>query len=513
PRFARSLAGEGAERTHHPHGLIDEIRETRLLFILSSPRPSLSHYMAFLPPYFIALIAGACLLALLRLAFNSAAHLLLDPDAGLPAIDLIRRWGYPAEAHDVITADGYVLELQRIPRGKDDDQWSDSSPRPAILLMHGLHGSSLNWIMNLPEQSAAFIFADAGYDVWLGNCRGNIYGQRHTHIDPASRAFWDFTWEDMADHDVPATVDYILNATGHSSLHYVGHSQGFAIITAHLASHERFAEKISGVFGVAPVWTNGYSWGPAVVLSYKRPYYEFIIKHFGSTQYHAKTTTFLSTMAKYACVLPGVNYGCGILLEAFGGMPTLQINYTRTAVYMASIPAGSSTKNCVHWAQICHRKKNLRYDYGEAKNVEKYGQLSPPSFDVSRIRTPLHLFWSREDWLADDTDIRLFLDQVDPAIIKSAEIIPGFNHFDFIFGKDAGDRVYRHILNRIAEGGTNHVDYVPHRAVDYCTRDEHCTVGYSTPEDTVAVSSEYGSERARFEASIFTLTNSSLLCY
>lgn len=25
-------------------------------------------------------------------------------------------------------------------------------------------------------------------------CRGNIYGQRHARIDPASRAFWDFTW-------------------------------------------------------------------------------------------------------------------------------------------------------------------------------------------------------------------------------------------------------------------------------------------------------------------------------
>ncbi|GMT11510.1 hypothetical protein PFISCL1PPCAC_2807, partial [Pristionchus fissidentatus] len=207
---------------------------------------------------------------------------------------------------------------------------------------------------------------------------------------------------------------------------------------------------------------------------------QFIIKHFGSTQYHARTTTFLSNMAKYMCALPGVNYGCGMLLEVFGGMPTLQINYTRTSVYLASIPAGSSTKNCVHWAQICHRKQNLRYDYGKAKNMEKYGQPSPPSYNISRIRTPLHLFWSREDWLADDVDIRMFLDVVDPSIIKSAEIIPGFNHFDFIFGKDAGDRVFKHILNRIAEGGTNHVDYVPrsHKESEgYCSRPEESSSG------------------------------------
>ncbi|GMR59864.1 hypothetical protein PMAYCL1PPCAC_30059, partial [Pristionchus mayeri] len=222
--------------------------------------------------------------------------------------------------------------------------------------------------------------------------------------------------------------------------------------------------------------------------------FQFIVKHFGSTQYHAKTTTFLSTMAKYMCVLPGVNYGCGILLEAFGGMPTLQLNYSRTSVYLASIPAGSSTKNCVHWAQICHRKTNLRYDYGETKNMEKYGQPSPPSYNVSLIRTPLHLFWSREDWLADDTDIRMFLDVVDPNIIKSAEIIPGFNHFDFIFGKDAGDRIYKHILNRIAEGGTSHVDYVPRQHLRQA-QEGYCAREYCSQEDTMSVSFDFSGKK------------------
>ncbi|KAF8381730.1 dhs-21 [Pristionchus pacificus] len=229
----------------------------------------------------------------------------------------------------------------------------------------------------------------------------------------------------------------------------------------------------------------------AMIIKDQSHHFQFIVKHFGSTQYHARTTTFLSTMAKYMCVLPGVNYGCGLLLESFGGMPTLQINYTRTSVYLASIPAGTSTKNCVHWAQTCHRGTQARYDYGETRNWEKYGRPSPPSFNLSHIHTPLHLFWSREDWLADDTDIRLFLDQVDPSVIKSAKIIPGFNHFDFIFGTEAGDRVFKHILNRIAEGGTNHVDYVPRRYRTPAEDQGYCTRDYCSSRDTMSVAFDF----------------------
>lgn len=100
--------------------------------------------------------------------------------------------GYKFEQHKVTTKDGYILTVFRIP-GHDNE--TPSRTKPPVFFQHGILDSADCWVMNSAQNSPAFIAANAGYDVWLGNSRGNKYSKEHVKYDPFwDTAFWMFDW-------------------------------------------------------------------------------------------------------------------------------------------------------------------------------------------------------------------------------------------------------------------------------------------------------------------------------
>lgn len=49
------------------------------------------------------------------------------------------------------------------------------------------------------------------YDVWMGNSRGNTYSRHHVSLSNNDKKYWDFSFHEMAMHDIPAEIDFIYS--------------------------------------------------------------------------------------------------------------------------------------------------------------------------------------------------------------------------------------------------------------------------------------------------------------
>ena len=59
----------------------------------------------------------------------------------------------------------------------------------------------------------------------------------------------------MADIDLPAMLNYVLNVTGQEQLFYVGHSQGTLIAFTGFSDNPELGKKVKAFFALAPVYT------------------------------------------------------------------------------------------------------------------------------------------------------------------------------------------------------------------------------------------------------------------
>lgn len=62
-------------------------------------------------------------------------------------MELIQAAGYPAQQHEVVTGDGYILRVFRIA-----DSAANSTDRPPVLLMHGMSVASDSWLLQGPKK-------------------------------------------------------------------------------------------------------------------------------------------------------------------------------------------------------------------------------------------------------------------------------------------------------------------------------------------------------------------------
>ncbi|XP_037817101.1 lipase 3-like [Lucilia sericata] len=381
------------------------------------------------------------LLILFIFAASSAEELTeFDPFIDIPfkpiksSADRIREHGYPAESHFIETTDGYVLNMFRIPYSPKLN--NKDRGNPVVFLQHGLFSCSDSFILNGPNDSIAFNFADNGFDVWLGNARGNIYSRNNTRLSLNHPNFWSFSWHEIGNIDIPEMIDYILNKTGETKVHYVGHSQGNTVFFVMASTRPEYNKKIKTAHMLAPpIFMGNVTDNLVVGLA---PYVGTPGKgsNFLGNQQFIPYNPFVQRLLDTACggksAFPKY---CSTLFFLWAGSENRNLNMTLLPLLAETHPAGISTNQGIHYIQEYVSNEFRQFDHGERKNKQKYGQTEPPSYPIELITSNMYIYYGLADTSANYKDIQRLRYRL-PNIKLFYEVPDShWGHLDFIFAR------------------------------------------------------------------------------
>ncbi|XP_070157111.1 lipase 3-like [Polyergus mexicanus] len=373
----------------------------------------------------------------------------LNPDVVLNTPEIIKRAGYPAEAYVVTTEDGYLLTLHRIPGGKG------SLP---VLLQHAFLCTSADWVILGKGKALAYLLADQGYDVWLGNFRGNTYSRAHISLSPFESKFWDFSFNEIGIYDLPAMITFITNMTLQPLHTYIGHSMGTTSFYVMASKRPEIAQMVKMMISLAPAaFVKSNIKSPITYISLFWREIKLVTQLFSYDKLLSQSNL-LRFLSKYDCNQNLVQQKfCARFIFLICGDDPEQFDYALLPVILSHDPAGSSTKTFLHYLQAFQTNKFRQYDYGRKRNLLMYNSTEPPDYDLTNITVPIALFYGANDWLVNISEVQK-LSRLLPNVMDMYEVPwPKFNHVDFVWAKDAPKLVYKRILKLIKGKDPNNI--------------------------------------------------------
>lgn len=359
-------------------------------------------------------------------------------DADLNITELIVKYDYPVQEHRVQTDDGYILKMFRI-----------QNKGPPVFLMHGLLMSADDWLTVGLKDSLAYQLASAGYEVWMGNARGNKHSRDHVSMSPDSLQFWKFSWHEIGSYDLPAMIDYVINTTNKENLVYIAHSQGNTAFFVMCSEKPDYNNKISKMIALSPVaWTFRIK-SPLVRMVAPFNIYHPLFTHVLDI-YEILPRPIENFFSETPLCEIENGLVCITILFIFCGFDYEQFNQMNAPAIFGHAPAGASIFQFVHYLQNMMSASFRKFDYGEDKNLEMYGSTEPPIYAVGNVTVPIALFYSDNDWLCDVQDVKQ-LESTLPNVIESYRVpFKKFNHIDFLWSRNVKELINDKILQLLS---------------------------------------------------------------
>ncbi|CAH1371140.1 hypothetical protein MTP99_012629 [Tenebrio molitor] len=365
---------------------------------------------------------------------NSNCWYDFSADYDVPSV--IRLNGYPVIEYKVPTKDGYILTMYRIPTK------NPNALKFPVYLQHGLVATCAYFIA-LKKNSLAFVLADAGYDVWLGNYRGTEYSEGHINMTVFDNEYWEHSMDEIVAYDFPAMFGTILaNTDPNGKIIYIGHSLGTTLSLMYAAEFPEIARNtLKLMILISPAYTLTNMKSPYRLAA---PFGSAIINIVRGLEMYRIVSQAepLKRAVRTVCLeSPPLMQFCLQLYNLFYGAHT-QLSPEIIPVYFNQLPGGTALRILNHAADLVlgnFRKYNFVDD-----NFRYYGTSTPPIYDIKKIQVPVYLVYSTQDWATTEPDalnlwhqlpeeVRLGMRRVD---------VPNFNHIDFVYGRHAREIVY-----------------------------------------------------------------------
>ncbi|KAI1748644.1 Alpha/Beta hydrolase protein [Xylaria castorea] len=356
-------------------------------------------------------------------------------------------YGYTAEEHVVQTKDGYLLGLHRLAwrKGEEDTKVNNgpaSVKKRVVYLHHGLLMNSEVWVCQTDEQRCLpFVLVEHGFDVWLGNNRGNKYSKKSIRSSPNSVKFWNFSLDEFAFYDIPDSIQYILDATKQPSLSYIGFSQGTTQAFASLSVNPKLNDQVNVFIALAPAMSvPGLRNGIVDALIKASPQVLFLL--FGRRSILSSATTWQSILYP-PIFIKLIDMGNNFLF----GWKSKNISVSQKLAAYPHLYSFTSTKSVVHWFQIIRNKSFQMFDddvqtYLGMNTLNKYTKVA--KYPTRNIKTPIVIVYGGSDSLID---IKAMLKELPKRTVATE--IPHYEHLDFLWARDADTQVFRHVFDAL----------------------------------------------------------------
>jgi len=237
-------------------------------------------------------------------------------------------------------------------------------------------------------------------------------------------------------YDVPAFIDFAIEKTGADSIYYVGHSMGTTMFFVAMSTHPELNSKIRLMSALAPIAYVEHMASPIAIIAPFCNQIEWVLRMFGANEFMPSNELMDllgATICRENSPLQGL---CSNVLFLIAGDNTDQLNKTSLPVILSHTPAGASVRSLVHYAQGVNSGLFRQYNFDKAKNLELYGQETPPLYDVSKITAPVALFWGQNDWLGQPSDVYRLAELLPNLVLKHRINHDKYNHLDFLWAMD-----------------------------------------------------------------------------